>query len=133
MTVMDRFVDYKTYIESGDWLNRCVKFFGDHPNCSVRACRKRWHEGNVQIHHRTYKRLGRELRTDLVPLCDSCHGEAHRMAVWYTKNSPDEQLSSDEALRRGTWSVLFGGGSVELLKELEAADAANGEYNGAPR
>ncbi len=32
---------------------------------------------NLQAHHNTYERVGRELETDLVPLCLTCHQRHH--------------------------------------------------------
>jgi 5-methylcytosine-specific restriction endonuclease McrA len=31
----------------------------------------------LQVHHRTYKRLGRERLTDIITLCRRCHEEVH--------------------------------------------------------
>lgn len=36
-------------------------------------------KGNLQLHHRTYKRLGREHLSDLVPLCKIHHEQAHNL------------------------------------------------------
>jgi len=33
---------------------------------------------NVQLHHRSYRMLGKEPPRDLVPLCGPCHRECHR-------------------------------------------------------
>ncbi len=33
---------------------------------------------NLHLHHRTYKRLGRERLNDLVPLCKAHHEQAHQ-------------------------------------------------------
>ena len=33
--------------------------------------------GELHAHHRTYERLGHELHSDLVCLCDSCHALFH--------------------------------------------------------
>lgn len=32
------------------------------------------------VHHKTYERLGRELESDLEPLCRACHEKEHRVA-----------------------------------------------------
>lgn len=36
------------------------------------------HEG-VQVHHNNYDRLGKELFTDLIPLCEVCHSRHHSL------------------------------------------------------
>ena len=33
----------------------------------------------LQVHHRTYKRLGRELPEDLIVLCRACHERHHQI------------------------------------------------------
>lgn len=34
---------------------------------------------NVQLHHTTYERVGREELEDLLPLCQDCHATAHAL------------------------------------------------------
>lgn len=34
-----------------------------------------------QVHHLTYKRRGRELLADLVPVCDKCHDGRHEKSI----------------------------------------------------
>lgn len=36
----------------------------------------------LDLHHRTYKRLGRERLNDVVLICSDCHGRVHR---WYAE------------------------------------------------
>jgi 5-methylcytosine-specific restriction endonuclease McrA len=31
----------------------------------------------LHVHHKTYERFGKELLTDLVGLCDTCHKKVH--------------------------------------------------------
>lgn len=38
-------------------------------------------EKSLDLHHRTYKRLGRERLDDLVPLCRTCHQDIHGILV----------------------------------------------------
>lgn len=33
--------------------------------------------GNIQVHHLIYERLGRELFSDLIVVCDECHETLH--------------------------------------------------------
>jgi hypothetical protein len=95
-------IKYEEYITSMDWINRCRRFFGDAPWCARRDCRRRYREGNVQIHHRTYERLGHERIEDLVPLCDEHHGEAHRSA----ERLEEQGMAPAAALARATDLVL---------------------------
>lgn len=37
-------------------------------------------DDNVNVHHRTYERIGRERLDDLVVLCRKCHASHHRRA-----------------------------------------------------
>lgn len=67
--------EYGAYMQSAAWSRRkrrwkralrFVFFFWR------RWCRHCWSR-KVQLHHRTYKRLGHELHWDLVPLCREAH------------------------------------------------------------
>jgi 5-methylcytosine-specific restriction endonuclease McrA len=62
-------MEYRQYLLSEAWLKRrklVLEFWGY--RCSV--CNS---PTNPQVHHRTYERVGRELLSDLVVLCESCH------------------------------------------------------------
>jgi len=37
--------------------------------------------GALDVHHRTYERLGHELPTDLVAICPACHEAYHRWSA----------------------------------------------------
>lgn len=43
-----------------------------------RACRACYSGKRLHVHHMTYERLGHELLSDLVTLCEPCHGKVHR-------------------------------------------------------
>ena len=47
-------------------------------------CCRVCHAPNVDLHHRSYARLGNEKLDDLVPLCRNCHDELHQrgMDLW---------------------------------------------------
>lgn len=66
-------VDYQEYLQSPAWKfkRECVLAFWDH-SCALCSSPER-----VEVHHRTYERLGRELLTDLIVLCEKCHEEHH--------------------------------------------------------
>ena len=69
-----RFRDrYTAYLRSDAWRNkRRQRLDIDHWRC-VRCHSK----DNLEVHHKTYKRLGNERMGDLVTLCATCHGYEH--------------------------------------------------------
>ena len=66
-------MDYREYLKSDRWkyIRDWILTFWDH-RCAICNSSK-----SVQVHHRTYERLGHELTTDLIPLCDRCHELHH--------------------------------------------------------
>ena len=71
-------IGYKNYIRSKEWARKKADFRGCGLNtggCYVCGCSE-----NLQQHHKTYKRLGKERLTDLILLCQSCHRDVHIVA-----------------------------------------------------
>ena len=68
-------MDYQTYLLSGEWRSRAsayklrVGYRCEH--CKAMA--------RLQIHHKNYDRLGRELDEDLIALCEACHKKTHNL------------------------------------------------------
>jgi len=65
--------EYREYLGSDGWktVSKEAKRVAD-GRCQI--CNR---SENLNTHHRTYERLGRELHTDLVVLCENCHGKFH--------------------------------------------------------
>ena len=68
--------EYLKYLRSKKWQHkkqdfRASKLFKN--GCHVCGREK------VDIHHKSYKRLGQERLTDLVALCRTCHDAVHQM------------------------------------------------------
>lgn len=65
--------DYGAYLRSPEWRVRARKALvrAGH-RCQI--CNTR---GQLDVHHRTYKRLGREWPEDLTVLCRTCHDLFH--------------------------------------------------------
>lgn len=66
-------ISYEDYLQSPEWKKRraWVLTFWNH-RCGI--CNRK---DKLEVHHRTYERLGNELLTDLIPLCDRCHAKFH--------------------------------------------------------
>ena len=66
-------IEYDTYMKSAKWKKtrkRSLIFYDN--RCAI--C---YRHGRLEVHHRTYKRLGAEILSDLVPLCPGCHEIFH--------------------------------------------------------
>ena len=78
---------YYEYIQSEAWKRKRRSFFSSklyntYPTgkrAGKFVCYHCGVDGNLHLHHRTYKRLGCELiNVDLIPLCVECHSKVHR-------------------------------------------------------
>jgi hypothetical protein len=66
--------EYRAYLESPEWrVRRQWKLDEARNRCEV--CNSS--EPPIDVHHRTYERLGRERQSDLVVLCRQCHDRFH--------------------------------------------------------
>jgi len=71
--VRRRKVNYNHYIRGRKWKKKrqqAFLFYGR--RCQSCGCTR-----NLQVHHKTYDRLGREWMSDLAVLCNDCHGIVH--------------------------------------------------------
>lgn len=64
---------YDKYITSKKWENRRKKYYKTHE----RKCSACGSTSNLNLHHHTYERMGKERDSDLVPLCSACHEMVH--------------------------------------------------------
>lgn len=72
------------------------------PRCKL--CKK---EGKLSVHHKTYKRIGREMCTDLIYLCQPCHTALHGIMTrmkesgsFEIKNQYTEEYATMQAARK---------------------------------
>ena len=64
-------LDYKNYLQSPAWKvkrDAVIQRDGGQCVCGAQA---------TQVHHKTYKNIGKEPLSDLVALCQECHDRAH--------------------------------------------------------
>jgi hypothetical protein len=79
-----------------------------------RTCYASAEEAELQVHHRTYKRFGREQQGDLTTLCSDCHvvvtdmlrrrRYASQSPVFYDVMSTEDMAPLFEPMREGEWS-----------------------------
>lgn len=64
--------NYPAYLQSAAWRDVRQRYrASDLPQVCMCG------DPDVQLHHTTYERVGRELLEDLIPLCQPCHTQAH--------------------------------------------------------
>lgn len=73
------YADYKRYLRSGHWRRLRARIRTQREErCEV--CRERRTPAKrlvLEVHHKTYERLGAERDSDLQLLCQACHADAH--------------------------------------------------------
>jgi 5-methylcytosine-specific restriction endonuclease McrA len=72
-TLMTSRFDYAAYLQSEKWARKRAKALAQAGNrCAL--C-----NGSVglNVHHRTYQRIGNESQEDLIVLCRNCHERHH--------------------------------------------------------
>ena len=65
---------YAKYIQSHAWRRRRLRYLRTLKRRKCEACDT---PAPLQVHHRTYERMGRELDADLNALCERCHELVH--------------------------------------------------------
>ena len=78
-------MNYIEYIHSGVWKARSAEAIRK----TKYLCQKCGNIGRLQAHHLNYERLGAELDTDLLVVCEKCHKEIHGIA-WRDKGGSCE-------------------------------------------
>jgi 5-methylcytosine-specific restriction endonuclease McrA len=74
--------EYNAYMQSSQWSRRRSRYFETHR----KVCKACGVIRSIELHHKTYARLGNERDQDLVPLCHRCHLSLHRSQKKTGKN-----------------------------------------------
>lgn len=72
--------DYLAYLESPEWwAKRKEALRRANYQCERQTLYGARHDSPLEVHHRTYQRLGDESLDDLEVLCTACHRDQHRI------------------------------------------------------
>jgi hypothetical protein len=88
------FRSYRDYLRSDHWHELRERYRASQ---LPQVCFVCW-DPNVDLHHKTYKRLGEERLTDLLPLCRLHHDLAHKL-------EQEQRRSGEDESRVDLWSV----------------------------
>lgn len=91
------FRSYDEYLRSEIWKKFRKKYFRSKKRKYCMLCRKP--NFDVELHHKSYDRLGTEKLTDVVPLCREHHEEVHRLLLSYYNDKVEYTLTIIAALR----------------------------------
>ena len=64
---------YREYLKSDHWKNFRIEYY----KANERKCIECGSTNDLNLHHLTYERLGREKLEDVVCLCNTCHFKLH--------------------------------------------------------
>lgn len=67
--------DYKNYLKSPHWQKTKERFYV----FFEKKCQRCESREKINLHHTDYRNLGIEKEGDLVPLCQNCHTELHKI------------------------------------------------------
>jgi 5-methylcytosine-specific restriction endonuclease McrA len=96
-----RRMPYREYLQTAHWARqRAFALEGAGHVCELCA-----HDDRLEVHHRSYARLGFERPEDLIVLCADCHRDHHRAlvlrAIRATEHAP-LAVSVCDVLKRAT-------------------------------
>jgi Mrr N-terminal domain len=93
-----RAMPYRRYLRTPEWRRtRAAALHRAGYACSLDIA----HTDDLEVHHRTYERLGQELATDLTVLCDACHGRHHEhFGLPRRQSEPPPDARPQSLLRR---------------------------------
>ena len=82
----DHVVKYETYLKSEEWASvRRRKLLDAEFKCEHCGYTPGIQKRKLEVHHKTYERLGEELMFDLEVLCFNCHKKEHGLG-WKIKD-----------------------------------------------
>jgi hypothetical protein len=83
---------YQAYLQSPEWAQR--KF--DALRRAGQRCQVCNSPAALEVHHRTYERIYRELPEDLTVLCRECHARHHGTENTVEQQSPRETIRNED-------------------------------------
>ena len=105
---------YLAYLQSDDWaLQRAAAFARARMQCQ--RCGSRY---GLEVHHRTYARLGDERPDDLELLCGDCHERHHRR----------QREAKHSSARLDSWATKVYGEDWDLHHDVDRVEEEFDEW-----
>lgn len=87
---------YSAYLRTEHWKNKKQEFL---LTITDRRCLVCWSTCMVNVHHRTYQRIGREFNDDLIILCEDCHHSLHKIAERLKANGFSDKFNTTDIFK----------------------------------
>lgn len=117
-------MDYSDYINSDAWQERRKERL-EFAESRCELCNR---SSDLEVHHRTYERLGDENLNDLIVICKTCHHQFHdRLSLHQEGDLP--QNASFEVF---STPFSLANSLVKVLKEYESAHGTEYDLTGIP-
>jgi 5-methylcytosine-specific restriction endonuclease McrA len=84
--------DYKKHLASNEWKGIRQRLFAERG----KKCERCASTDEIEVHHKTYERLGKEEPDDLLILCEACHEKEHAQkasARYLEKKWTEDQIT----------------------------------------
>jgi hypothetical protein len=97
--------EYRRYLQSQQWKEKCARKLKEAKHCCER-CGIPEEYARLEVHHKTYERLGNELSIDLEVVCVHCHPIADQERSYQSKRRSMQKL--DNARFQGWVRKVYG-------------------------
>lgn len=95
MSIVNRDIDYKKYLLSPQWKEKRAVAL----NRAGNRCQLCNSKNKLEVHHRTYERIGVEIPEDLTVLCHECHSYFSAKGKRIKQKKEKQRLKKNNPLR----------------------------------
>jgi hypothetical protein len=116
-----RAMAYSDYLQTPEWQEKrkkSLKWAGFH--CQI--CKS---DAHLNVHHNTYERLGCELPSDLITLCEACHTLFHQQSKLTKKENTSMQLREPAPRQKKAYTF-----QTKELPQEETPELPDGQLQG---
>lgn len=123
-------VDYYTYIASDEWAAKRKRAI----ERDQHQCQTCLNGADLEVHHKTYERLGHEKLSDLITLCRSCHEaitSSIRQRRYNKAQMPQQDIKRLTPTTERNYTNVSANLEVQIVQRIAPAHAqwANGKPN----
>ncbi len=93
----ENYITYEEYLNTSHWQDLRKRKLESN---SKYKCHGRNSRHNLELHHKTYKRIGHEWLNDVIWLCRNCHKEVHNYEIEHRGNFRNNLWTATKKITR---------------------------------